>query len=243
LAAYAEVLCSADVGLMLYDSTRYYARCSGVLLEMLCAGVPVLVPAGGWLAAQIEADNQSYLDSVAARAPAPAVWPASGAIAVANGEQALLISCRWRPEAQAGEYLRLEFAMQGAAPESKTTALAIVGPRAAHLPVRTLLHLPRGCTRVQLSLHNAWNQSAAPATQPEWTLLREAAPMGALGLTIAASSEVPRLLEEILRHSAHYRERAISHAADCARLHSGRAVLSGLGVRAPDGIAEPSVTT
>jgi hypothetical protein len=243
LAAYAEVLCSADVGLMLYDSTRYYARCSGVLLEMLCAGVPVLVPAGGWLAAQIEAENQSYLDSVAARAPAPAVWPASGAIPVADREQALLISCRWRPEAQPGEYLRLEFDMQGTAPESKTRALAIVGPRAAHMPVRTLLRLPRGCTRVQLSLHNAWNQGAAPATRPEWTLLTEAVPMGALGLTIAASSEVPRLLEEILRHSAHYRERAISQAADCARLHSGRAVLSGLSVRAPGGIAELSVTT
>ena len=67
LAGYAELLCGADVGLMLYDSTRYYARCSGVLMEMLCAGVPVLVPAGGWLAEQIESVNQAYLDEIATR--------------------------------------------------------------------------------------------------------------------------------------------------------------------------------
>ena len=67
LEAYAELLRSADLGLMLYNPTRYYARCSGVLLEMLCAGVPVLVPAGSWLAAQIEESNQRYLDTIAAR--------------------------------------------------------------------------------------------------------------------------------------------------------------------------------
>ncbi len=77
---------------MLYDPTRYYARCSGVLLEMLCAGVPVLVPAGGWLADQIEDTNQRYLDEVALRAPAAMACPESGAIEVRDGQQSLLIT-------------------------------------------------------------------------------------------------------------------------------------------------------
>jgi hypothetical protein len=67
--------------------------------------------------------------------------------------------------------------------------------------------------------------------------------MGALGLTIAASSEVPRLLREMLEHCAHYRQCAVAHAAECARQHSGHAVLAGLGVHAAASIAEPSATT
>jgi hypothetical protein len=243
LAAYAELLCSADVGLMLYDPTRYYARCSGVLLEMLCAGVPVLVPAGGWLAAQIESTNQRYLDTVAARAPAAAPWPGGGAISVDDGQRSLLLACRWRADARRGEYLRLEFDLHLASQATPVKALSIVGPRESDLPVRALLRLPPGCVRVQLSMHNAWNQAAAPAAYPEWTLLSEAVPMGALGLTIAAGSEVPRLLQEILENCGHYREHAMRHAAQCARQHSGSAVLAGLGASAVPGIAEPSVTT
>lgn len=68
LEHYAALVRSSDVGLLLYDSARYYARCSGVLLEMLSAGVPVIVPAGCWLAEQIAEENQRYLDSVAASA-------------------------------------------------------------------------------------------------------------------------------------------------------------------------------
>lgn len=243
LAEYAQLLCGADVGLMLYDATRYYARCSGVLLEMLCAGVPVLVPAGGWLAAQIESENQRYLDGVAARAPRSAPLAASGAIDVPHGEQSLLIACRWRTEASAGEYLRLEFALQDGSGASQGQALAIVGPREPELAVRCLLRLPLGCTRVLLSMRNAWQQAAAPAAQPEWALLPDRPPMGALGLTIAASTEVPRLLREVLEHCTHYRQRVVAHAAECARVHSGLQVLVGLGAHADPSIAEPSATT
>jgi glycosyltransferase involved in cell wall biosynthesis len=53
--AYRELVTTADIGLMPYDPVHYHARCSGVLLEMLAAGVPVVVPAGGWMARQVEA--------------------------------------------------------------------------------------------------------------------------------------------------------------------------------------------
>jgi glycosyltransferase involved in cell wall biosynthesis len=54
-ADYVDLISRADIGLFLYDSRTYFARCSGVLLEMLCAGVPVIVPAGCWLADQVAA--------------------------------------------------------------------------------------------------------------------------------------------------------------------------------------------
>lgn len=53
-AAYHDWLDSADVGLFLYDPQRYANRCSGVLLEMMIRGVPVIVPNQCWLAEQVE---------------------------------------------------------------------------------------------------------------------------------------------------------------------------------------------
>ena len=50
---YQRFIASANAGLFLYDAQRYYARCSGVLVEMLASGIPVVVPAGCWLSRQI----------------------------------------------------------------------------------------------------------------------------------------------------------------------------------------------
>lgn len=52
--AYNSFLDSADVGLFLYNPERYVARCSGVLLELLIRGVPVIVPKGCWLSDQLD---------------------------------------------------------------------------------------------------------------------------------------------------------------------------------------------
>ena len=92
-------------------------------------------------------------------------------------------------------------------------------------------------------MHNAWQEHALPAMPPEYALIPEPVPMGALGLTIAASSEVPRLLQEVLEHRDHYHECALAHAASCAQSHSGLAVLSGLGARAIPSIAAAQSTT
>ncbi|WP_182870762.1 hypothetical protein [Stieleria mannarensis] len=51
--AYHDWLDTAGIGLFLYDPGRYVARCSGVLLEMMIRGVPVIVPDGCWLADQV----------------------------------------------------------------------------------------------------------------------------------------------------------------------------------------------
>jgi glycosyltransferase involved in cell wall biosynthesis len=50
---YHDWLDTADLGLFLYEPSRYKTRCSGVLLEMLGRGVPVIVPDGCWLADQV----------------------------------------------------------------------------------------------------------------------------------------------------------------------------------------------
>ena len=49
---YWRTLLSGDINLLLYDRDNYYARSSGILIESLAAGIPVVVPAGTWLARQ-----------------------------------------------------------------------------------------------------------------------------------------------------------------------------------------------
>ena len=50
---YHRWLDSADACLFLYDSRRYRVRCSGVLLEMLTRGIPVIVPDDTWLSEEV----------------------------------------------------------------------------------------------------------------------------------------------------------------------------------------------
>jgi len=52
---YAMLIRNAHVGLLMYDADKYYARCSGILVEFLSAGVPVITPSDCWLSRQFEA--------------------------------------------------------------------------------------------------------------------------------------------------------------------------------------------
>ncbi|MEX2185248.1 MAG: hypothetical protein WD875_00570 [Pirellulales bacterium] len=52
-AAYRQLILDADLIVLPYDARHYYARCSGVLVEALSAGVPVIAPALCSMAAQV----------------------------------------------------------------------------------------------------------------------------------------------------------------------------------------------
>jgi len=54
---YRCLLYSGDVALLPYDRQAYRARSSGILAEVLAAGIPAVVPAGTWLARQLPADR------------------------------------------------------------------------------------------------------------------------------------------------------------------------------------------
>ncbi len=54
---YVKMIRTADIGLFLYDTASYRHRCSGVFVEMLAAGVPVIVPANCWMAEQVNGAN------------------------------------------------------------------------------------------------------------------------------------------------------------------------------------------
>ena len=49
---YIKLLLSSDIVLLPYEESNYYARSSGILVECLCAGIPVIVPTATWLSRQ-----------------------------------------------------------------------------------------------------------------------------------------------------------------------------------------------
>ncbi|HWK43561.1 MAG TPA: glycosyltransferase [Stellaceae bacterium] len=53
-AAYYRLLADLDIVLLPYEAASYRTRSSGILAQALAAGCPVLVPAGTWMAGQID---------------------------------------------------------------------------------------------------------------------------------------------------------------------------------------------
>jgi len=61
---YQKILQESDLILLPYDRTNYYARSSGILVEALCHGIPILVPSGTWLSRQFASEVYKYQDSL-----------------------------------------------------------------------------------------------------------------------------------------------------------------------------------
>ncbi|HXN09803.1 MAG TPA: hypothetical protein VN859_01065, partial [Steroidobacteraceae bacterium] len=228
LAGYTALVRSAGIGLLLYDSARYYARCSGVLLELLCAGVPVIVPAGCWLSEQITEANQSHLDALAAGAQGIAAHytrdgPPEGQTLQCSRESAefetrvdaprslLLVRYRITAGAGPGRYLRWELSQRdagGAALAAPALDSTVVGPRAAGFTAAAFAIDPRARS-LRLRVCNAWHDQ--PTTiGPIECLARSgpASPLAAVGLAVHEAAQAPAALDEILRHYAHYRRGA-----------------------------------
>jgi hypothetical protein len=236
---YVELVRNTDIGLLLYDAERYYTRCSGVLLEMLCAGVSVLVPAGSWLAEQIAEPIQLHLDalaganvpefSVASRASFD-VTPARVDFDLETPARDLIVSCAWNAPLAPGVYVSLEVRQLDAAGAEIGSSLHVLGPREDGLPVRALVRVVEGACRLGLSLHNAYGD--APVTLQRLTATRiasaTAVPGGAVGQIVADPGEAPSLVREMIEHHEHYRRTSAEFAAACRARHHAAKVLRHL---------------
>ena len=67
---YYRRLAEADAILLPYDPQRYAARSSGILIEAMAAGKPVLTSAGSWMATQVTSDHAVLFDGESELAPA-----------------------------------------------------------------------------------------------------------------------------------------------------------------------------
>jgi len=68
--AYYDHLVDADAVLIPYDPDRYRARSSGVLIEAMSAGKPVITTRGSWMETQVTAENAVLCDDSSKLGPA-----------------------------------------------------------------------------------------------------------------------------------------------------------------------------
>jgi hypothetical protein len=130
---YLDLIRDSDIGLLLYDANQYYARCSGVMVEMLKAGVPVIVPAGCWMADQFAEPIFAHRDQLCQKLPVVArLTPAEADWEAGRAQRYYL----WRSDA------RLLVGGEAGCPQTRIA----VPPAATHLCVRFrwAAPIPRG---------------------------------------------------------------------------------------------------
>ena len=198
---YLDLIRESHLGLLLYDADQYYARCSGVMVEMLKAGVPVIVPSGCWMAEQIAESIFDHRDRVCRTAPvlarltpAEADWEAARAqrYYLWRRDARLLVGGRDAalgtlvPVPEGASHLCVRFRWGAANPRGsyleltaqskggkRTTEVTreIVGSRSQAAAVPFLVALTPGVRQVHLTWQNAYYDDALSFEQVEFDFL------------------------------------------------------------------------
>ncbi len=222
---YAQLVCGSDIGLLLYDARRYHDRCSGVLLEMLVAAVPVVVPARSWLSEQIAAVNQGWLQECAAGLQAagrlqPLAQAGSGELPLPEASSGLMLHMEFPADTTAGVVDLIQHHAPGRAIARQQLWLE---PPRGRQDCRLLVPLSPGCRAVTLRADGLLAVAVVSGPLP---------PLGAIGIAIDDSSAAAGALRDILDHIEHYKQRAALHAVRCAGECSSARIIERLLERA-----------
>lgn len=235
---YRQLLLTADINLLCYDPVNYYARSSGILVESLAVGIPVIVPAGCWLSRQFLGRYIEYLEGLRTRT-------------TVLGSKNMTELLRRERENQAakskGGILRLHHGPQSSAffdvPYGATHVLLwgqfAMGTQSAAVTIAEIgwqKEPIRDARRYRLEAVNADGRAALcmellPNSPGIWVGLGTAHPsekawlsaleldflrapggqrfpIGAVGLIYHSTSEVPGLVKELIDHYPHYEHTA-----------------------------------
>ncbi len=230
-----------DVGLLLYERQRYAARCSGVLVELLTAGVPVLVSAGCWMADQLADATRDY--HIGLRHNGRVVQTARAEnerqIPIPPGARDLLLFFVWPPAAEtvAGTYARVETRLYSHTGQESDCWSTIVGPSKPGQCSTALVRLPSEAVTASVAWHDAYGQQALRFVDAELCFLaadprREApTPLGAVGLVAADPADARQtsiLLSDLIDNHRHYRETACQFARRWSGWHNADRVVAEL---------------
>ena len=229
---------SADVGLLLYDREIYFARCSGVLVELLSAAVPVLVSPGCWMADQLAETTCDYHMSLRhnGRLAGKSRLERGTAIDVPAGSSDLLLFFLWPNQiGQAnGAYVRVESAASAADGRELGRWTAIIGPAAARRWGTALVRIPLGATSIRIDWSSAYGNQPVLFQEAEACFMAAdvatalPTPRGAVGLVAASPDQAPELLADLIDNHAHYRRTAAAFARGWSAWHNPDRVVAEL---------------
>ena len=245
---YRKFLRSADVGLLMYDSVAYYSRISSVMLELLCSGIPVIVPAGCWMGEIVaeanarylervsqlwqpvtvigmpqvsQAERQSALDRIAGPDP-QCKHVETGATRIPRDASVWCPRFYWAGPESPGTYLRLDVLQTDSHGET-VKRWTMVLHRSAGTSLSTALFVLHTQARtIHWSVSNAYTDVAPPQGQLDSRFFSRptAVPSGAIGLVAVDRTQVPALVTEIMAHYEHYRQAAGVYGAKLATRHT-----------------------
>ena len=198
---YLTLIRRSDIAILPYNNARYQARASGVLVEMLAAQVPVIVPAGCWLAAQISDSMYEHLDNLrvstvcqqsivgshwtcqptaeteASRSNSTNIFRFGGDDQHAGmnlhipDHASEMILSFHWEESRPGYYVRLQAKQMDANGTQLSTWETVLGQRTTTGPVSTLIHLDPHANHICLRLTNAYNNDTITMRDSEIRLL------------------------------------------------------------------------
>ena len=238
---YCQLLHSADLLLLPYDATYYYACSSGILVEALALGIPVLASGGGWLSQQFAGQVTRYQRELCAsmrslsimtgnditwRRPSSAA--ASAQLEIPIGASHALISV---PESalEAGTFLRVTLAPEDAA----QSRAVLIGRSLSGMLSTGLFALPAGNTRLTLTLRNAFSTRPIDPSLFQVELLAnptaQPPPRSAVGVIYTDPADIGAAMRELLEHYPHYRRTAWEYAQQFYQRHNAAKLIQELG--------------
>jgi len=255
---YKELLLSADVNLLLYDRENYYARSSGILVESLSAGIPVIAPANTWLSRQFDAPVVQWRRTLADQLPvvrratlSQLRWQVQGEAARQSPWQGSLLQLRqgskcfaWsRPAPQsthlllrldtgAGHELRLHIDQLDARGASLGATSRLLETTAAG--IAELVPLDRAAVQIWIGLSPNASNFAISGGDLHFLRIAEGEPLpplSAVGTAYHSISDVAGGLRDIIDHYDHYRHTATAFAEPWREFHNAAGLIRALETR------------
>ena len=229
---YISLIHHTDIGLLMYDSATYFARHAGVLGEYLSAGVPVIVPAGCWLAEQINHEIQSHLAELTQSAAcrqlelSAITWDGLPTRTITSDQR---LACTFRrPVSTAdllirfdtveplasGVYIEVLAEQFDSQQQLIATSKSIVSPGDSSRTMHACFPAVANTEHCWITWSNAYDHSnIAIAGVRIHSIDGEpsaagSVPAGRVGLIAADSQQVAALLRNVERHYDHYRDSA-----------------------------------
>jgi hypothetical protein len=244
---YKGLLLSAGINLLLYDPENYYARSSGILVESLAAGIPVIAPANTWLSRQFLAPFNRHLEGLAQSQTILAsftrdavAWQrrySSGDITgthdwcwlrIPAGTTHLLLRGEFGSlSTETGLCIGRADSPSALLSNAKSIVLEADNRRCCAWLVRVGEARP-----VRISVPCVEGEGGFPFRSFRCDCLyipeERSTPTGAVGQIYQCEDDIPRLVCEMIDHYSHYRRTAFEYAAEIRGYHNPDRLVAAL---------------
>ncbi len=255
---YTHLIDSADIGLLMYDQSAYYARRAGVMCELLSRGRPVIVSAGTWLADELEEYRHDQAVGLAAGPLALRTLeradlefsrknlPHPGGVLtfdqqehavefefpVAAEEAGVVVEFQWHHPTSPGSYCRIGLQSGG----SQDALSVVAGHHKQSQLVSAFFRLDSSREKCRFRLTNAFHDACVSVQNIRVTMLdcRAAGlPLAQVGLAVHDHRELAAAIREMEMHYSHYRRTAMAWAGDCFARQNGQRTVEQLMLPPP----------